>query len=255
VKTKVRWDGAGWRERLAGDSTPGGRIGRRVGEAARRRYLDILASVYIYNEHRGYSSIDRVLGAVRRQHPTATGFIEAVEKHRRDERQHYLMFRRYFESLGAMPYLVDGTCGHIDRLIRLTFGCGIDDLDADKMAADRERFMRMCRVIMLTEMRGMRQVETLLQSSLMGSDRSLVKIFKVIQRDEPSHWAPYEAWIREAGGKMPTLAERLADAWVHRSLILFKLPLLYFNKGLPRRTHWQDEADRAAAPAAIPVRA
>ena len=29
----------------------------------RRRYLDLLGSIYIYNEHRGYTSIDRVLAA------------------------------------------------------------------------------------------------------------------------------------------------------------------------------------------------
>ncbi|HTI66045.1 MAG TPA: hypothetical protein VL460_00710 [Caulobacteraceae bacterium] len=235
------------RSRAAGEpgriKAPAGR-GRPAWLAkAHRRYLDILASVYIYNEHRGYSSIDRVLDGVRRQYPQATAFIATVEKHRRDERQHYLMFRRYFEARGAMPYLVDDTCGHIDRLIRLTFGCGIDDLDADAMIDDPEMFERLCRVIMLTEMRGMRQVEILLRSPLMASDRSLVKIFRVIERDEPSHWAPYEGWIRDHGGAMPNLAERMADAWVHRSLILFKLPLLYFNPRLVRRTAWQDEQD------------
>lgn len=213
--------------------------------SARRRYLDLLASVYIYNEHRGYRSIDRVLEAVRRKYPEATAFISEIEKHRRDERQHYLMFRRYFEALGVMPYRVDNACGHIDRLIRLTFGCGIDDLDTDQVINDTELFDRLCRVIMLTEMRGMRQVEILLNSRLMASDRSLVKIFKVIERDEPSHWAPYQGWIEKHGGKQPSLAERLADAWVHRSLILFKLPLLYLNPWLPRRTSWQDDHDRS----------
>jgi hypothetical protein len=33
--------------------------------ALRDRYLDVLASVYIYNEYRGYTSLDRVLEAVR----------------------------------------------------------------------------------------------------------------------------------------------------------------------------------------------
>ena len=37
----------------------------RLGDAFRERYLDILASVYIYNEYRGYTSLDRVLAAVR----------------------------------------------------------------------------------------------------------------------------------------------------------------------------------------------
>jgi hypothetical protein len=217
----------------------------RVRARARRRYLDILASVYIYNEHRGYSSIDRVLAGVRRKYPGETAFLAAIEQHRRDERAHYLMFRRYFESLRAMPYAVDKTCGHIDRLIRIAFGCGIDDLDTDEVIRDRALFDRVCRVILLTEMRGMRQVEILLNSRLMTSERALVKIFKVIERDEPSHWAPYEAWLRDQGGRMPNRREKLADAWVHKSLVLFKLPLLYLNPWLRRRTEWQDEGETA----------
>ena len=225
----------------------------------RRRYLDILASVYIYNEHRGYTSIDRVLEAVRGKHPDAAGFIAAIEKHRRDERRHYLMFRHYFEAMGAKPYLVDNTCGHIDRLIRIAFGCGIDDLDTEQVINDPALFDRLCRVVMLTEMRGMRQVEILMRSRLLTSERALVKIFKVIKRDEPSHWAPYESWIGQHGGKMPSRAERLADAWVHRSLILFKLPLLYLNPWLRRRSSWQDALEAggrgAAALAPEPARA
>jgi hypothetical protein len=216
-------------------------------EAARRRYLDILASVYIYNEHRGYTSIDRVLEAVRSRHPEARKFIAAVEKHRRDERQHYLMFRRYFEDMGEMPYLVDRTCGHIDRLIRLTFGCGIDDLDTDEVIDHPPLFHKLCRVIMLTEMRGMRQVEVLLASPLMTSDKRLVKIFKVIERDEPSHWAPYQMWLEEHDGGRPTRSERAADALVHRTLLTVKLPALYLNPRLPRRTDWQDAGEAETA--------
>lgn len=222
----------------AGPRGRGSLLGR-----AHRRYLDILASVYIYNEHRGYTSIDRVLAAVRGKYPDKKAFIATIEKHRRDERAHYLMFRRYFEALGAMPFAVDRTCGHIDRLIRLTFGCGIDELDEQAVINDKEQFDRLCRVIMLTEMRGMRQVEILLASPLMTSERALVKIFKVIERDEPSHWAPYQGWLAATGGKMPNRREKLADAWVHRSLILFKLPLLYLNPWLKRRSRWQDDGE------------
>lgn len=216
-------------------------------EAAHRRYLDILASVYIYNEHRGYTSIDRVLDAVRSRHPGARTFIAAVEKHRRDERQHYLMFRRYFEDLGEMPYLVDKTCGHIDRLVRLTFGCGIDDLVTDEIIDDPRLFHKMCRIIMLTEMRGMRQVEILLNSRLMTSDKRLVKIFKVIERDEPSHWLPYQAWLEANDGGRPTAAEKAADFWVHRTLLTVKLPALYLNPRLPRRTDWHDAGEAQPA--------
>ena len=49
-----------------------------------RRYLDLLGSIYIYNEHRGYTALDRVLEAVKAKHPEATELIAAVEKHRAD---------------------------------------------------------------------------------------------------------------------------------------------------------------------------
>lgn len=212
-------------------------------DRARRRYRDILTSVYIYNEHRGYSSLDRVLEAVRARHPDESDFIAEVEKHRADERHHYLMFRHYFEALGAMPYRVDRTCGHIDRLIRLCFGCGIDELDTNEVAASGDLFARLCRVIMLTEMRGMRQVDILLRSPLVRSDRKLLKIFRVIERDEPSHWMPYRDWIERHGEAMPSRAERFADFLVHRTLLLVKLPLLYLNPRLKRCTDWLDSTD------------
>ncbi|GAA0334022.1 hypothetical protein GCM10009087_50340 [Sphingomonas oligophenolica] len=214
---------------------------------ARRRYLDILASVYIYNEHRGYQSLDRVLEAVRAKYPDAAAFIAQVEKHRADERKHYLMFRRYFEHLGTMPFAVDRTCGHIDRLIKLTFGCHIDDLDTQAVVASDDLFNRLCRIVMITEIRGMNQVDDLLQSFIVKSDHALIKIFKVVERDEPSHWMPYKAWLEAHDGGMPRLSERIADAWVHRSLIFVKLPLLYLNPWLKRRTDWQDSRDTLPA--------
>ena len=68
-----------------------------------QRYLDVLASIYIYNEHRGYTAIDRVLEAIRARWPDDHAFIRKVEKHRADERKHYLMFRRWFERHGTIP--------------------------------------------------------------------------------------------------------------------------------------------------------
>ena len=210
---------------------------------ARRRYLDILASVYIYNEHRGYSSLDRVLAGVRARCPDDLAFIAEIEKHRSDERKHYLMFRRYFENQGQMPYAVDRTCGHIDRLIKITFGCHIDDLESAAVVADDALFSKLCRIIMLTELRGVRQIDILLESFIVKSDRALIKIFKVIERDEPSHWMPYRDWLKRNNGGMPRLSERLADFWVHRSLIFAKLPLLYLNPRLRRRRNWHDDED------------
>ena len=214
-------------------------------QAATRRYLDILASVYIYNEHRGYSSLDRVLEAVRGRYPDDHEFIAQVEKHRADEHKHYAMFKRYFQLRGTMPYRVDRTCGHIDRLIRLTFGCHIDDLDTEEVIGSEALFHKLCRIIMITEIRGMNTVDKLLHSFLLKSDRALIAIFRVIERDEPSHWMPYQGWLERHGGDRSRLSERLADFWVSCSLLFAKLPLLYFNPRLPRRTDWQDDHDEA----------
>ncbi|MET0362048.1 MAG: ferritin-like domain-containing protein [Sphingobium sp.] len=209
----------------------------------RRRFLDVLASLYIYNEYRGYSSIDRVLEAVLRKCPEEETFITAVRKHRADERKHYVMFKRYFELRGAMPLLVDRTCGHIDRLISLTFGTSIDDLDTDEIVANDAQFQKLCRIIMLTEQRGARQLDVLLRSPAVLSDRPLTKIFEIIRQDEPSHWQPYHKWLVAHGGAQPTRAERIADWLVHMTLVTVKLPLLFIDARLHRRGDWLDAAE------------
>lgn len=216
----------------------------------RERYLDVLGSIYIYNEHRGYTSIDRVLAAVKARWPDDKGFIAEIEKHRADERKHYLLFRRWFQKRDVMPLMVDRTCGHIDRLVRLTFGCHVDDLDQDEVAGDDEQFARLCRVIVLTEQRGMRTVETLLQSRLIHGDERLLKIFDVIEEDEPSHWAPYEGWLKRNRGGKPRWNERIADKLVHATMLLVKLPALYLNPFVRRRGDWPDATDPATPLAA-----
>ena len=212
----------------------------------RNRYLDVLGSIYIYNEHRGYTSIDRVLAAVKTRWPDDKRFIAEVEKHRADERKHYLLFRRWFQKRGVMPLMVDRTCGHIDRLVRLTFGCNVDDLDQDEVTGNHEQFAKLCRVIVLTEQRGMRTVETLLQSPLIHGDERLLKIFDVIEEDEPSHWAPYEGWLKRNRGGEPRWNERIADKIVHVTMLLVKLPALYLNPFVGRREDWPDASDPAS---------
>src|ERR1700752_402243 len=115
----------------------------------RERYLDLLGSIYIYNEHRGYTALDRVLEAVRARTPDNHAFIEAIEKHRADERKHYLMFRRWFEKRGQMPLFVDRACGHIDRFVEITFRTTIDALDTRAVIASDRLFEKLCRVISL----------------------------------------------------------------------------------------------------------
>jgi hypothetical protein len=215
-----------------------------------RRYLDLLGSIYLYNEHRGYTAIDRVLEAVRARWPDDSALIARIAKHRADERKHYVMFRRWFERRGVMPFAVDRTCGHIDRFVGIMFHSTIDDLDPQFIVTRNDLFERMCRVISLTEQRGHRQVLILLDHPIVRSDRRLMKIFRVIEDDEPSHWAPYDDWLRDHGKRQPKWWERAIDSFIHSELLFFKLPLLFLNPGLARRTDWPDD-DEVRAPEAV----
>src|SRR4051812_49005798 len=129
----------------------------------RERYLDLLGSIYIYNEHRGYTAIDLVLEAVRGRWPEDEALIAQIEKHRADERKHYMMFRRWFERRGVMPFAIDRTIGHIDRFVSIMFRSKIDDLEPKQIVKSDELFGKLCRVISLTERRGYQQVEILLR--------------------------------------------------------------------------------------------
>ena len=215
-----------------------------------RRYIDLLGSIYIYNEHRGYTALDRVLEAVRARSPDDKAFIAAIEKHRADERKHYLMFRRWFEKRGQMPLSVDRACGHIDRFVEIMFRSTIDNLDTRRVIAEDRLFEKLCRVISLTEQRGYRQVEILLDHPIVKKDPGLMKIFKVVERDEPSHWQPYDQWLRANGKRDPKWWERAIDTFIHSELLFLKLPILFLAVGLRRRSDWPDSLDPAESLAA-----
>ena len=219
-----------------------------LASAFRVRFLDVLASIYLYNEHRGYTSLDRVLEAVRARCPDDAAFIAEVEKHRADEYKHYRMFRRWFELQGRMPLKVDRTCGHIDHFIESVFGCTIDNLDTAKIVASGDEFEKLCRVIMITEQRGMAQVEVLLKNPHIRSDKAMTRIFEVVERDEPDHWQPYDRWLRTHGRRpKPQLRELWTGFWIHKSLMLAKLPAVFVNRRAPRLTAWPDEDEQAYA--------
>ena len=214
----------------------------------RRRWLELVGSIYIYNEHRGYTALDRVLDAVRKHFPDDHAFIAEVEQHRADEHKHYLMFKRWWQKRGTMPFFVDRACGHIDRFVEIMFRSRIDDLDADELIQREENFAKMCRVIALTERRGYRQVEILLRHPYVLQDRSLVKMFQIIQADEPRHWAPYERWLQRRERRGPRWWERAIDHFIHSELLVLKLPVLFVTPKLPRRNEWPDARDGTPAP-------
>lgn len=209
----------------------------------RSRYLDILGSIYIYNEHRGYTAIDRVLEAVRARSPDDQALLAAIEQHRDDERAHYVMFRRWFELQNKMPLSVDRTFGHIDRFIEIVFRTKIDDLDTQAIIDDDRMFEKLCRVISLTEKRGYKQVEVLLNHPMVKSDPVLLRIFGIIKKDEPSHWAPYDGWLRDHGKREPTWWERRIDTFIHSELLFLKLPFLFLNPFTARRKDWADQSE------------
>ena len=213
-----------------------------------RRYLDLLGSIYIYNEHRGYTALDRVLEAVKAKHPEATELIAAVEKHRADERKHYTMFKRWFQLRGTMPIALDRTFGHIDRFIEISFGTSIDSLDTDAIIASDDLFERLCRVVSLTEKRGLKQVDILLTKPVVRNDKALLRIFEVVHRDEPSHFEPYDTWLAENARRQPSWRERWIDRMIHSELLFIKLPLLFLWLGAPRRSEWADAGEHNPRP-------
>jgi hypothetical protein len=151
-----------------------------------------------------------------------------------------------------MPLFVDRMCGHIDRFVEIMFRSTIDKLDTHSVIAEDRLFEKLCRVISLTEKRGYRQVEVLLKHPIVRQDPGLMKIFRIIKKDEPSHWEPYDNWLRLNGKRDPKWWERAVDTFIHSELLFLKLPALFLNLSMRRRSDWPDAHDLdAAGPGAL----
>ncbi len=156
--------------------------------------------------------------------PIPLNLSKAIEKHHADEHKHYHMFRRWFELQGKMPLRVDRTCGHIDRFIQSVFGCTIEELDTEAIINDHSEFEKLCRVIVLTEQRGMHQVELLLKNPHVTTNKAMKRIFEVIEVDEPDHYMPYEKWLLAHSRVTARWRERWADYWIHQIAALGEAP-------------------------------
>lgn len=99
----------------------------------------------------------------------------------------------------------------------------------------------------MTERRGHRQVEILLRHPIVQSELQLTKIFRIIEQDEPSHWAPYDEWLRVHGRREPSWWERAIDRAIHSELLLVKLPILFLWVGMKRLERWPDESDASSS--------
>jgi len=198
------------------------------------RFYDVVASVYLYNEHIGWKGLERLLEAAREKMPMETELHEAIDKHARDERKHYFLFKKHFQDEGRMPLEVGPAFGYVDQFIRIVFRKPIDLLDQEAILSDDRQFFRMCRLIMMTERRGMKQVTSLLENRLIRRHAGLLRIYKIIEEDEPSHFLPYQRWLKSRGSDQPGWRERIADMWIHHSLLLLKLPLLFLSVRMQR---------------------
>jgi hypothetical protein len=62
------------------------------------RFYDVLLSVYLYNEKRGFLYLDQLLAAFEKKYPGEAQLIAAIRKHAADERHHHSLFQAYFQS-------------------------------------------------------------------------------------------------------------------------------------------------------------
>jgi len=68
-----------------------------------------------------------------------------------------------------------------------------------------------------------------LRSRIIRQNPGLVRIFRVIERDEPSHCLPYQRWLQKRGTHLPGWEEQLTDAAIHYWLMLLKIPILFLS--------------------------
>ena len=198
------------------------------------RFYDVLLSVYLYNERNGYTYLDQLQEAFTKKYPGEKALIASIRKHAKDERKHYRLFKKYFLNKNRQPLSVGRWLGYCDQMVKMIFGKCIDQLEPKEIIADDKKFFQLCRLIMITEKRGMKQVQRVLQNPLVKKSQEITKIFSIIEKDEPSHFYPYKAWLNKHNEHEILLKELFADFIVHHSLVWVKLPIIYFNPFLQR---------------------
>jgi hypothetical protein len=193
------------------------------------RFLDLVLSVYLYNEWRGYVQMETSLIPQLEANPNVDReFLSAIKKHCSDEKKHYNMFKGYFISRGRMPFAVGKSIGYFDALSRVLMG------RKDEMDLNDKNFAKLCRAIVTTEYRGIHQVDTMLNWRSIANDERLYRIFQVIKVDEPSHFIPYSEWLKKHGHRGPSRLEKIADWVIHYSIATFVIPIHFLNFRLKR---------------------
>lgn len=194
------------------------------------RFVDLVLSVYLYNEWRGYMQMEEMLIPKLEADPTVDPeFLAAVKKHCADEKKHYNMFKGWFHANGRMPFNVGRSIGYFDALTDVLIG-----RKKEKETLSDETFAKLCRAIVITEYRGINQIATMLKWRSIRNDERLHRIFEVIEQDEPSHFLPYSAWLKKKGFRAPSILEKVMDVCVHYTIAAFIIPAHYLNFRLKR---------------------
>lgn len=200
------------------------------------RFKDLILSVYLYNEWRGYTQLENeLIPYLEKSGQVDASLLTSIRKHAGDEKKHYLMFKSYFLGTGRMPFQVSKSVGYFDFLSHLVIG------NMEKALEGASGFARICRAILVTEARGLTQIGDVLTWSSFQKDERLSSIFKVIEKDEPSHFKPYEEWLKRKALKGPGLFYRGADLFAHYFIGLVIIPLHFLNFRLKRLERFPDE--------------
>jgi hypothetical protein len=195
-----------------------------------QRFKDLVVSIYLFNEWRGFTQLEqKLIPALESDSQTSAHFLNCVKKHAADERRHFEMFRAYFISIGRPPFAVGKAVGFFDALAECVAGkYGVIS------QAEPKHFAKLCQVIVLTERRGIAQLESLLKWKIVSRDHRLRRIFETIQMDEPSHFGPYEEWLDNHGFPRASYLAKAWDILIHYSIAGIIIPFHFFNFRLKR---------------------
>jgi len=83
----------------------------------------------------------------------------------------------------------------------------------------------------------------------------LMKMFRIIEQDEPSHWQPYDDWLAANGVRNAKWWERAVDSFIHSELLFLKLPFLFVHPRLKRSTRFADQGEAVRRSSPITARA
>src|SRR3989338_2441126 len=95
------------------------------------RFYDILLSIYLYNEKRGFIFLEELHLVFSQKFPQEKAIIASIRKHADDERHHHSLFEKYFRQVNRGAFAVGPWYGYCDQIVALIFGKPLDELKPD----------------------------------------------------------------------------------------------------------------------------